>query len=150
MVDAEVGIKGSPCRESSDQSRTTGRFESLRSYNSPAAAPAPVSSQTSGSSSLHRRLRWRLGCPGAGCSPAPRTASGRGCGWGEGATASRCSSGRREKKWGIEGGVEWGWKQTKHNKYVYIFKKRGIKLKKANSEMGTWGALLPHSHFDVM
>ena len=76
----------------------TGRFESLHSCNSPAAAPAPASGQRSCSSWPHHRRRLQPGYLDAGCLLAPQTAVWRGCGWGEGADASHCSSGTRRKK----------------------------------------------------
>lgn len=94
----------SPCRENWGQSRMTGHFESLHSCNSPAAAPAPASGQRSGSSWPHHRRRLQPGCLGAGWLPAPQTAAGRGCGWGEDAAASHRSSGRGVQKWRKRGG----------------------------------------------
>lgn len=96
----------SPCRENWGQSHMTGRFESLHSCSSPAAAPAPAGGQRSGSSWPHHRQRLQPRYLDAGCLPAPQTEVWRGCGWGEDAAASRCSSGSGEQKWRKQGSVK--------------------------------------------
>lgn len=101
-VSGKLRMETSPCRENSDQSRTTEHFESPHSCNSPAAARAPASGQRSGSSWLLHRQRLQPRYLGAGCLPAPQTVPGRECGWVEDAVASRCSSGRRKQKWGTK------------------------------------------------
>jgi len=96
----------SPCRGNWGRSHMTGHFESLRSCSSPAAAPAPASGRRNGSSGPHCKRRLQPGYLDAGCWPAPQTAAGRGCGWGEDAGASRYSSGRGGTETGELGGRE--------------------------------------------
>lgn len=98
VFDARIEVKNSPYTENSGQSHMTAHFENLHSCNSPAAGRAPAAGQRRGSSWLHHRRCWQPWYLDAGCSPAPQTVPGRGCGWGEDAAASRCSSARGKQK----------------------------------------------------
>lgn len=99
LLTARSVFHPSPCRGNWGRNHMTGRFGSLHSCNSQAAAPVPASGQRSGSSWPHHRQRLRPEYLDVGCLSAPQTAAGRGCGWGVDEAASHCSSMRGEQRW---------------------------------------------------